>query len=87
LWPTLRRAYGWLAAVVGFLYWYSFVTCVETGMVNSLEVYRYLTVQLVFVIFAQGLTFLLILELLAAVFRHRRSAQTVRATHPNRGAG
>jgi hypothetical protein len=68
------------------LYWLPLVTCFETALVNSLEVYRYLTVLVVFVIFAQCLTLLLVLELLADLVRTWLS-KTVRSTHPDLGAG
>jgi len=57
-----RWRWGWLATSVLFLFWYSFAACLETALVNSLEVYRYLTVLLAFVILAQFLTLLLTLE-------------------------
>jgi hypothetical protein len=82
----MRRQYGWFVGAVMVLYWLPFVTCLETALVNSLEVYRYLTVLLVFVIFAQCLTLLLVLELLADLLRTWLS-KTVRPTHPDLGAG
>ena len=47
-------------------YWYNLATCFEGAALNSLEVYRYMTVQLVFTILAQFLTILLSLEFLIA---------------------
>jgi hypothetical protein len=61
---SLRQRWGWLVGAVSFLYWYSFATCFETALVNSLEVFRYLTVQLAFVVLAQFMTLLLLFELL-----------------------
>jgi hypothetical protein len=64
-----RRRWGWLAASALFLYWYSFAACLETAFVNSLEVSRYMTVLLPFVLLAQFLTLLLTLEVSAGMIR------------------
>src|SRR5436309_5988189 len=69
----LRRRWGWLAGTVLFAYWYSFATCLETAALNSLEVYRYMTIQFIFAILAQFLTILLVLELLGAMIHFRRN--------------
>jgi hypothetical protein len=65
---SLRRRWGWLAAVVLLSYWYNFATCFECAALNSLEVYRYMTVQLIFTLLAQFLTILFGLELLIAIW-------------------
>ena len=69
----LRRRWGWLAGMALFAYWYSFATCLETAALNSLEVYRYMTIQFIFAILAQFLTILLVLELLGAMIHFRRN--------------
>jgi len=84
---TIRCRYGWFVAAVLFLYWHSFATCVETATVNSLDVFRYLTVQLAFVLFAQCLTLLLALEILVYACRLLGSRQTMRTAHPDVSAG
>jgi hypothetical protein len=72
--PDFRQRWGWLVGAVLFLYWYSFATCFETALVNSLEVFRYVTVQLAFVVLAQFMTLLLLFELLTgAVVSWRRN--------------
>jgi len=68
---TLRRRWGWLAGMVLFAFWYSFATCFETAALNSLDVYRYMTVQFIFAILAQFLTVLLVLEFLGGMYRFR----------------
>jgi hypothetical protein len=72
---ALRRRWGWLAGLVLFAYWYSFATCLETAALNSLDVYRYMTIQLIFAILAQFLTILLVLEFLGAIIRFRRNVE------------
>jgi hypothetical protein len=59
-----RRRLGWLAALVVFMYSYGAVNCLEVAVVHSLENPRYMTVQMFFIILAQFLTILLILEVL-----------------------
>ena len=59
-----RRRLGWLAALVVFMYSYGAVNCLEVAVIHSLENPRYMTVQMFFIILAQFLTFLLILEVL-----------------------
>ena len=65
----LRHCWGWLAAAVLFLYWYSLAYCLETSLVNSLEVFRYVTIQLSFVVLAQWMTLLFVCELLSQAIR------------------
>jgi hypothetical protein len=64
----LRRRLGGLAGMVLLSYWYNLATCFESAALNSLEVYRYMTVQLIFTILAQFLTILLSLEFLIAMW-------------------
>jgi hypothetical protein len=66
---SLRRRWGALAGIVLLSYWFNFATCFESAALNSLEVFRYLTVQLVFTILAQFLTVLFVLEFLMAMWR------------------
>ena len=66
---SLRRRWGALAGIVLLSYWYSFATCFESAALNSLEVFRYMTVQLIFAILAQFLTLLFGLEFLIAMWR------------------
>ena len=64
-----RRRWGLLAGIVLLSYWYNFATCFESAALNSLEVFRYLTVQLIFTILAQFLTILFALEVLISTWR------------------
>jgi hypothetical protein len=59
-----RRRFGWLAALILFVYSYNLASCLEVAIVHSLENPRYSTVQLFVTILAQFLTILLILEVL-----------------------
>jgi hypothetical protein len=70
-----RRRFGWLAALILFVYSYSFANCLEVAIVHSLENPRYSSVQIYVTILAQFLTILLILEILLgsrALIGHRR---------------
>jgi len=57
-WQRLR----WLAAVVLFGCAYNAAGCLEVAIVNSLEVYRYITVQMYATLLTQFLALWLILE-------------------------
>ena len=70
-----RRRFGWLAALILFVYSYNLASCLEVAIVHSLENPRYSTVQMFVTILAQFLTILLILEILLgsrALIGHRR---------------
>jgi hypothetical protein len=58
-----RRRLGWLTALVLFLYSYNAAACLEVAIVNSLEVRRYLTVQMFFTTAAQFLALWLLCEM------------------------
>jgi hypothetical protein len=58
-----RRRLGWLAVLVLFVYSYNAAGCLEVAIINSLEVRRYVTVQLFFTIFAQFLALWLLCEM------------------------
>ncbi len=59
-----RTSFGWLVALVLFLYAYTFANCLEVAIIHSLANPRYTTVQLFVTILAQFLTIVLILEIL-----------------------
>jgi hypothetical protein len=61
---THRKRLGYLVALVLFVYLYNLANCLEVAIVHSLENPRYATVQMYFVILAQFLAILLILEIL-----------------------
>jgi hypothetical protein len=48
-----RRRLGWLAVLVAFVYLYNAASCLEVAILNSLEVRRYVTVQMFFTLLAQ----------------------------------
>jgi hypothetical protein len=58
-----RRRLGWLAALVLFVYSYNAAGCLEVAVINSLEVRRYVTVQLFFTVLAQFLALWLLCEM------------------------
>jgi hypothetical protein len=57
-----RRRLAWLTVLVLFLYSYNATACLEVAIVNSLEVRRYLTVQMFFTTVAQFLALWLLCE-------------------------
>jgi len=74
-WKHLR----WLAALVLFGCAYNAASCLEVAIVNSLEVYRYITVQMYATLLTQFLALWLILEFL---FEIRRQPRAARVTTP-----
>lgn len=58
-----RTSFGWLVALVLFLYAYTFANCLEVAIIHSLANPRYTTVQVFVTILAQFLTIILILEI------------------------
>lgn len=62
-----RRRLGWLTVLVLFLYSYNAAACLEVAIVNSLEVRRYLTVQMFFTTVAQFLALWLLCEVALAM--------------------
>ena len=58
-----RRRLGWLAILVLFVYSYNAAACLEVAVINSLEVRRYVTVQMFFTIVAQFFALWLVCEM------------------------
>jgi hypothetical protein len=61
---TLRKRLGYLVALVLFMYSYNLANCLEVAVIHSLQNSRYATVQMYFVILAQFLAILLIIDVL-----------------------
>jgi hypothetical protein len=57
-----RKQFGWCAVLVLFGLFYNAISCLEVAIINSLEIRRYMTVQLSPVIFAQFLALWFVLE-------------------------
>jgi hypothetical protein len=70
---TLRPRVGWLAALTLFVFSYNAAACLEVAILNSLEVARYVWVQMFFTLLAEFLAIWLLLELVI----QRRSGATV----------
>ena len=68
-WRRLR----WLAALVLFGAAYNAASCLEVAIVNSLEVHRYITVQMYATLLTQFLALWLILEFALEIRRHNRA--------------
>jgi hypothetical protein len=62
-----RTRLGWLGALVLFVYSYNAAACLEVAILNSLEVRRYLTVQVFFTILAQFFALWLFWEMALAM--------------------
>jgi hypothetical protein len=60
-----RRRLGWLAALTLFAFSYNAAACLEVAILNSLEVPRYLWVQMLFTLLAELLAIWLLLEFLS----------------------
>jgi hypothetical protein len=57
-----RKQFGWCAVLVLFGLLYNAVSCLEVAILHSLEIHRYMTVQLFPVIFAQFLALWFVIE-------------------------
>jgi hypothetical protein len=57
-----RRQLGWSAVLVLFGFLYAAISCLEVAVINSLEIRRYMTVQLFSVVFTQFLAVWFVLE-------------------------
>jgi hypothetical protein len=66
-WNHLR----WLGVLVVFGFTYNGASCLEVAIVNSLEVYRYMTVQMYATLLTQLIALWLILEFAFAIRRQR----------------
>jgi hypothetical protein len=64
--PPFRRHFLWLIVALGLVYCYNFGNSLTIAFVHSMEVNRYVRIQLIFTIFAQCLTLGLLVE--AGVF-------------------
>lgn len=65
----LRRDLGRLAAVVGLLMWWNLGTCLEVGIVHTLDNVRYNTIQIIFTVLSQFGAIFLVSEVIRRVFR------------------
>jgi len=65
----LRIHFVWLVAALWLTYSYNFGNCLTIAVVHSLEVTRYVRIQLIFTVFAQCLSLYLLMELAVFVAR------------------
>jgi hypothetical protein len=73
-----RRQLGWCALLVSFALLYNAISCLEVALINSLEIRRYMTVQLFPVIVAEFLALWFVLEF----FLERRAREkSLRDSH------
>jgi hypothetical protein len=73
-WKSARRKQlRWLAALVLFGCAYNASSCLEGAIVNSLDVHRYITVQMYATLLTQFLALWLILEFILEARQHRRA--------------
>lgn len=77
--PTYRRSLGCLATLVLFAYLYNFASCLEVAIVQSLEVGRFVTVQVFFTILAQFLSIWFTFEFAAYLLQSSKKAASVRS--------
>ena len=68
-WRHLR----WLAALVLFGCAYNAASCLEVAIVNSLDVHRYITVQMYATLLTQLLALWLIFEFVLDITQHKRA--------------
>jgi hypothetical protein len=76
----LRREYrhqmGWLALITLFVFGYNAAACLETAILHSLDVPRYVTIQFYFTVLAEFLAIRVLLEAVAYWMRWGRPIQT-----------
>ena len=72
-----RRSLGLFAALILFAYSYNFASCLEVAIVQSLEVRRFVTVQVFFTILAQFLALWFILEFVLENVRPRKNVASL----------
>ena len=80
IFPPLRRHFFWLIVALWLAYSYNFGNSLTIAFVHSMEVNRYVRVQLIFTIFSQCLTLGVLLEL--AAFAIREGISRFRPIHP-----
>jgi hypothetical protein len=68
-----RRRLGWLAVLVLFIYAFNAAACLEVAIINSLEVRRYVTVQMFFTTLAQFFALWLVWEMALEMRAARKS--------------
>jgi hypothetical protein len=78
----LRAHFLWLIAALWLTYSYNFGNCLTIAIVHSLEVTRYVRIQLIFTVFAQCLSLFLLLELAAFGLRASIARAPSRASPP-----
>jgi len=66
--PGFRHDLGRLAAVVGFLMWWNFGSCMEVAIVHTLDNVRYNTIQIIFTVLTQFAAILLVFEVARRAF-------------------
>ncbi len=71
-----REQMGWLALITLFLFSYNAAVCLETAILHSLDVPRYVTIQFYFTVFAEFLAIRFLLEVVAYRIRWGRPIQT-----------
>src|SRR5262249_32810365 len=67
-----RSCLGWLTASVLFAYAYSLASCLEVATIHSLEIPRYMTVQIYLAILAQFLALWLVFEFALEMLVHAK---------------
>ena len=70
--PRYRRRLGWLAVLVLFVYAHNAAACLEVAIINSLEIRRYVTVQMFFTTLAQFFALWLLCEMVLELRAARR---------------
>ena len=72
-WRPRWRRLRWLAVLMLFGWAYNAASCLEVAIVNSLEVHRYITVQMYATLLTQFLALWLILEFALEIRQHNRA--------------
>jgi hypothetical protein len=71
-----REQMGWLVLITLFVFCYNAAVCLETAILHSLDVPRYVTIQFYFTVLAEFLAIRLLFEAVAYWIRCGRPIQT-----------
>jgi hypothetical protein len=74
--PDYRKQLGWLALITLFVFSYNAAVCLETAILHSLDVPRYVTIQFYFTVLAEFLAIRFLFEGVAYWIRWGRPIQT-----------
>jgi hypothetical protein len=83
IYRPLRRHFIWIVAALWLVYSYNFGNCLTIAIAHSLEVNRYVRIQLIYTVFAQCVSIYFLLEMIACGACSLFAARTARTSVTN----